>query len=1166
MTSDLEDREDLESEEEGEEEDDDGKMRFNEAKDAIKTTWPKGGKTATDEDVDDFLLSFGDVARQCHDQYGTLLHAVIDLVDSNLVLSKDVRPLVKRLAKEYGDLLRTPNNLGQTPLYKAIACKKHLLVDYMLASCSNSRALDDALEMKCVKEFGKTCLHLAFEKDINAGVTGKLIDRASDEALAVMDDAGKTSFHYSVSYGHCSKRRVDNIKLLIKRDAEAIAKQRKIEPSQPVHTFLDFDDNSGMSVYREHLASATQYKRAKRAAEQKKVAEQKKADEAAAAAAAAEAANEAGQVAGEGDNGSIAMAIRSEPKAVSRLREPKHQVGQGRDRGSGRTDRDRDKGKGLDSVDANQQLRQQLREKEAREREELERGKKLNQYQGPEGKVPHRGQVPVLDVRNVAQSIAQEESHVQIIASSPRGAEPSANTPIKRAATWRLETLGEKKGPPKKPSKPKAPAPDEQVLAENSEKVLRKLKLHYMRTRNIEMSTSFLYGKNAEDVQIYFDYHGLPAEVTDHVFKKNFGTDKNSGLRFDQVLHFVRFTNVAVKRTGRGAGDAGGVTLGRRDMEFFFDWLYDKGVRRILRLVVEDSATAVHGDEAIQKSLRRIMIESLDWQKTDLDPQTICRIGIEAEKKCPTKEEPDRIVFGPRNKLKELTLKWSGNNAVLRAWSEPEGLPLLMRLKTVHLVIPPATSTYDSSAWLSQNVVEFQARLNKNIQAMNASKVSVPESKPGEVDATITAPEEKLPTKTAESPPPPRPPVVVFEVIGQTDEKHKVVSKDTAEAKATTDRTITSHEWLKCMYKFADKIRPFWTETHSRFLNRLGEGQGEAAKETVSGVEKDVVVALIDDGVASCEPFFAGRIIEGKTFDYQDGRVGQWYVSAGGHGTEMARMILKVCPMAKIYPIRLKTHIPAGGEKHQIVLKSAAMAIDAALEKNATIISMSWTVPVPDESSEDSKLLKEVLQRACDRKVLMFCSSPDSGQFTDQDYPTAYKRDSFFRIGAAHDDGSAYSYAGHISNLDFIFPGVNVDTSADGSDRRVHLVNDGSAPEGVTGSSIATALAAGLAATIIYCFKASALAVLTSNAQNGSNYKAGPGIVIKPEQVKKMAEHSVMKSAFRKLGEVTEGHFIQVWEAFGLANKVFDDPKKNYDDEVVCIMNLCSNLIKHEMR
>ena len=121
-------------------------------------------------------------------------------------------------------------------------------------------------------------------------------------------------------------------------------------------------------------------------------------------------------------------------------------------------------------------------------------------------------------------------------------------------------------------------------------------------------------------------------------------------------------------------------------MKYFFDWLYKKGVRHIIKLSVEDSGASgqkVHSDLVIRESLSRFIIEHLDWQKTDLDPETILHINSKGHSK-----EDKHAEIVPGGQLKKLTLRWSGRNAVLRAWSGPDALPLLPHLQEVEVVQP----------------------------------------------------------------------------------------------------------------------------------------------------------------------------------------------------------------------------------------------------------------------------------------------------------------------------------------------------------------------------------------------------------------------------------------------------------------------------------------------
>lgn len=105
---------------------------------------------------------------------------------------------------------------------------------------------------------------------------------------------------------------------------------------------------------------------------------------------------------------------------------------------------------------------------------------------------------------------------------------------------------------------------------------------------------------------------------------------------------------------------------GRADMLFFFTWLRRKNVKRILRVIVDDHTDPPHSDEAIKQCLAPFGVEILNWSKSDLDPVTI---------------------FDASKELREVHLYWSGNNAVLRGWSEPDGLRRLPNLGVVNLSV-----------------------------------------------------------------------------------------------------------------------------------------------------------------------------------------------------------------------------------------------------------------------------------------------------------------------------------------------------------------------------------------------------------------------------------------------------------------------------------------------
>ncbi len=83
-----------------------------------------------------------------------------------------------------------------------------------------------------------------------------------------------------------------------------------------------------------------------------------------------------------------------------------------------------------------------------------------------------------------------------------------------------------------------------------------------------------------------------------------------------------------------------------------FEWLRQKGVRRILKLVIVDNQEWQCGDETIEDCLHGWDIRYLDWNKRDLSIET--------------------IKTGGAAKLVELWLTWSGQNTALLGWSDPD--------------------------------------------------------------------------------------------------------------------------------------------------------------------------------------------------------------------------------------------------------------------------------------------------------------------------------------------------------------------------------------------------------------------------------------------------------------------------------------------------------------
>ena len=131
--------------------------------------------------------------------------------------------------------------------------------------------------------------------------------------------------------------------------------------------------------------------------------------------------------------------------------------------------------------------------------------------------------------------------------------------------------------------------------------------------------------------------------------------------------------------------------------------------------------------------------------------------------------------------------------------------------------------------------------------------------------------------------------------------------------------SFPSHRWLEYVDKFGDQIWNVWSKI-------LSESKDKKPQE--------IIVALIDDGVDHTHPPLMGSILTGRTLSYEGDRIRPWYVSERGHGTVMASMICRVCPMVKVYPIRLNTL----GQKGQIDVESAALVYTNISVPNTAIL------------------------------------------------------------------------------------------------------------------------------------------------------------------------------------------------------------------------------------
>ncbi|KAI9793750.1 MAG: hypothetical protein M1833_000696 [Piccolia ochrophora] len=475
-------------------------------------------------------------------------------------------------------------------------------------------------------------------------------------------------------------------------------------------------------------------------------------------------------------------------------------------------------------------------------------------------------------------------------------------------------------------------------------------------------------------------------------------------------------------------------------MVAIFNFLRQKGVKRVLSVLVDDMDVPAHSDESIEHALEGLKVEVWNWRKFDLCVETIRVAAPEA---------------------REVHLYWSGNNTVLNGWSAPGGLDLLKDLKQVHLHVNQGSETARRTR---NNVRQFEARLKRN--------------RPGII---FDEPEEYQPEK---------------------------YETQNAPTNSSVDLDKNRHRWLECMDEFAD------------FIQNV---------EPPRQLYEPITIALIDDGVDINELSLHDKIVGGRSFSQRKGFLNAsrpYYVTNGGHGTVMGSLICRVCPRAKLFILKLDEYI-SDQSRRQITASSAAKAVRAAIERKVHIISMSWTIERTKHNVKDIADLEAAIEAAAKAGILMFCAANDQGISRDESFPSACGGTKhLFKIGAAEASGVAWKWV-QMTDVDFIFPGHNVvkDRPKDAPLDKCRTL---------TGSSVATAIAAGLSALVLYCIQVGAINMEDSSQQQGQKYNA-----IKRKDYEDIKAYDRMKEAFLAIGTSQDSgnKYIEVWHTFENAPK-----------------------------
>ncbi|CAK7214009.1 hypothetical protein SBRCBS47491_001994 [Sporothrix bragantina] len=463
---------------------------------------------------------------------------------------------------------------------------------------------------------------------------------------------------------------------------------------------------------------------------------------------------------------------------------------------------------------------------------------------------------------------------------------------------------------------------------------------------------------------------------------------------------------------------------GNSDLYLVFNWLKQtQGVRKVFQVSVNDfddqctdNVWRRHSDKAIVECLKGLNVETWDWQRADIPCSAISEAAGES--------------------VKTLYLYSSGLDAVLESWASPGGLPRLKNLERIYLY---ASQGLESREHAFKSATEFKATIQKNFEAVNGRQLTT----------------------------------VEFTMLQTQDQRAYEDGNNTNSA-----NEHEANEWLRSMDQFA------------AFMDQVGKGDSKVP----------IKVALIDDGVKSSYRGLDDNILCGQSWPspkapQEKSKVPRvitppkYNSSHTGHGTVMAWYIRRMCPRVKLCVAKLDpvvSSMPNVEEKVTFTVESVIKAIRWAIGKKVDIISMSWAID-DNVPSEIKKSLSQAVRAALDSNILIFCANPDKGAEYGNNltYPYHLEKEHIFCIGAAGRNGKRWDWIdAKDKSCTYLLPGVDLDIHVESKQPILPAVSQPS-PLAMqemptvnrvlrerckqSGSSLACALASGLAAMILHC-------------------------------------------------------------------------------------------------
>ncbi|PTB45663.1 hypothetical protein M441DRAFT_54706 [Trichoderma asperellum CBS 433.97] len=555
------------------------------------------------------------------------------------------------------------------------------------------------------------------------------------------------------------------------------------------------------------------------------------------------------------------------------------------------------------------------------------------------------------------------------------------------------------------------------------------------------------------------------------------------------------------------------------------DWLKkEKKVTDIIELTVLDRLVNPHDEVSIGIYVKKFNVEVLNWRILDLSISVF------------KNSEPSEN--NALQQIRELHLYTSGKRAVISHWLSEDGICSLTNLTTLEIYVIQELATRDRCraivAFIESEFSRLSEEINEKREKLRLENTQNTSNSQDTQDADDIW---KLTVGVSIRP------------WNPTEEREADLGEIAERAVPKLSRFIKGYRTY---------VRDITKEdqTHARDITKEDQTHAPDINKEGSAKFRPIRVAVIDNGILSISPSVEApsvaskainvseyssalnvsdssykknttsngyriekdgeyktlwsRIKKGRSFVDDESRVSSWLFASDPHGTQMANLICAIDPCCDLYVAKV-----AEG-RSGIIPARVERAVRWAISQDVDIISMSFAI------LEGTIGLSNACADAINKGIIILCSTPDEGLNTEKSCISGYS--DTITITACDEFGIVSPNAP--SYFQYAIRGIDVAAGT------VPFLES---KDYISGSSVSTAIAAGLSSLILACDRL---------AKERKNYERGDRARIVKHHFGKMVASNkkyIMLERFAEIDKkIKDGRYINakdIIEGFFLGEK-----------------------------